>query len=52
MHEVDAEHRQHAQVELVIRDLDDQAFAHFPSGDCRPAPTVGLNGRAHVVPGK
>jgi hypothetical protein len=30
---VDAEHRQHAQVELVIRDLKDQALAHFPSGD-------------------
>jgi hypothetical protein len=32
MHVVDAEHRQHAQVELVIRDLKDQALAHFPSG--------------------
>jgi hypothetical protein len=32
MHEVDAEHRQHAQVEQVIRDLKDQALAHFPSG--------------------
>jgi hypothetical protein len=32
LHEVDAEHRQHAQVELVIRDLKDQALAHFPSG--------------------
>jgi hypothetical protein len=32
MHEVDAEHRQHAVVELVIRDLKDQALAHFPSG--------------------
>ena len=31
MHHVDAEHRQHAQVELVIRDLKDQALAHFPS---------------------
>jgi len=30
---VDAEHRAHAQVELVIRDLKDQALAHFPSGD-------------------
>ena len=29
---VNAEHRQHAQVELVIRDLKDQALAHFPSG--------------------
>jgi hypothetical protein len=29
---VDAEHRQHARVELVIRDLKDQALAHFPSG--------------------
>jgi hypothetical protein len=32
MHQVDGEHRQHAQVELVIRDLKDQALAHFPSG--------------------
>ena len=32
LHEVDAEHRRHAQVELVIRDLKDQALAHFPSG--------------------
>jgi hypothetical protein len=29
---VDREHRQHAEVELVIRDLKDQALAHFPSG--------------------
>ena len=29
---VDAEHRQHAVVELTIRDLKDQALAHFPSG--------------------
>ena len=28
---VEAEHRQHAVVELVIRDLKDQALAHFPS---------------------
>jgi hypothetical protein len=32
MHLVDREHRQHAEVELVIRDLKDQALAHFPSG--------------------
>jgi hypothetical protein len=32
LHEVDAEHRQHAVVELVIRDLKAQALAHFPSG--------------------
>ncbi len=31
MHLVDREHRQHAEVELVIRDLKDQALAHFPS---------------------
>ena len=30
---VEAEHRQHAVVELVIRDLKDQALQHFPSGD-------------------
>ena len=29
---VDTEHRQHAVVELVIRDLKDQALAHCPSG--------------------
>jgi Transposase DDE domain group 1 len=29
---VEHEHRQHAVVELVIRDLKDQALAHFPSG--------------------
>ena len=32
MHTVDREHRQHAEVELAIRDLKDQALAHFPSG--------------------
>ena len=31
-HEVDREHRAHAQVELVIRELKDQALGHFPSG--------------------
>jgi hypothetical protein len=29
---VEAEHRRHAVVELCIRDLKDQALAHFPSG--------------------
>lgn len=29
---VDREHRQHAECELAIRDLKDQALAHFPSG--------------------
>jgi len=29
---VEAEHRGHAVVELTIRDLKDQALAHFPSG--------------------
>jgi Transposase DDE domain group 1 len=32
IHDVDREHRQHALIELVIRDLKDQALAHFPSG--------------------
>jgi Transposase DDE domain group 1 len=32
LHPVDREHRQHAEVELAIRDLKDQALAHFPSG--------------------
>ena len=30
---IEAEHRQHAVVELAIRDLKDQALAHFPSGN-------------------
>ena len=30
--QVEAEHRQHAVVELAIRDLKEQALAHFPSG--------------------
>jgi hypothetical protein len=29
---VEAEHRQHAVIELTIRDLKDQALKHFPSG--------------------
>jgi hypothetical protein len=29
---VEQEHRQHAVIELAIRDLKDQALAHFPSG--------------------
>ena len=29
---VESEHREHAVVELSIRDLKDQALAHFPSG--------------------
>ena len=29
----DIDHRDHAQIELVIRDLKDQALAHFPSGN-------------------
>ena len=29
---VEAEHRERAVVELTIRDLKDQALAHFPSG--------------------
>ncbi|HET7035645.1 MAG TPA: IS1380 family transposase [Thermomicrobiaceae bacterium] len=29
---VEREHREHASVELVIRDLKDQALRHFPSG--------------------
>lgn len=28
----DVDHRDHANVELVIRDLKDQALCHFPSG--------------------
>ena len=29
---VEKEHREHATIELVIRDLKDQALRHFPSG--------------------
>ncbi|MDQ2760584.1 MAG: IS1380 family transposase [Actinomycetota bacterium] len=29
---LDTDHRDHATIELVIRDLKDQALAHFPSG--------------------
>lgn len=29
---VDSEHRDHSVIELAIRDLKDQALAHFPSG--------------------
>jgi hypothetical protein len=38
----DVDHRDHAQVELAIRDLKDQALAHFPSGrmDANSAWTV------------
>jgi hypothetical protein len=38
----DIDHRDHAQIELVIRDLKDQALAHFPSGsmDANSAWTV------------
>jgi hypothetical protein len=32
LEQVEAEHRQHAVVELAIRDLKDQALKHFPSG--------------------
>jgi hypothetical protein len=35
---VEAEHRQHAVVELTVRDLKDQALAHFPSGSSTPTP--------------
>ena len=31
-HTVDSEHRQHAEIELCIRDLKDQPLCHFPSG--------------------
>jgi hypothetical protein len=39
----DREHRQHAEVELAIRDLKDQALAHFPSGH------FGANGAWTVI---
>lgn len=43
LHTVDREHRQHAEVELTIRDLKDQALAHFPSGQ------FGANGAWTVI---
>lgn len=33
LEQVESEHRQHAVVELAIRDLKYQALAHFPSGE-------------------
>jgi Transposase DDE domain group 1 len=32
LHTVDSEHRRHAECQLAIRGLTDQALAHFPSG--------------------
>jgi hypothetical protein len=43
LHAVDRDHRQHAEVELAIRDLKDQALAHFPSG------RFGANGAWTVI---
>jgi len=43
LHTVDREHRQHAEVELAIRGLKDQALAHFPSG------RFGANGAWPVI---
>ena len=43
LHTVDREHRGHAEVELAIRDLKDQALAHFPSGQ------FGANGAWTVI---
>src|SRR5262245_7432033 len=43
LHTVDREHRQHAEVELTIRDLKEQALAHFPSG------RFGANGAWTVI---
>ena len=49
---VEAEHRQHAVVELTIRDLKDQALAHFPSGqfNANSAWTVIAAHRAQPAP--
>jgi hypothetical protein len=45
---VEAEHRQHAVVELAIRDLKDQALAHFPSGQfCANAAWTVIAALAH-----
>ena len=45
---VEREHRQHAVVELVIRDLKDQALAHFPSGNyCANAAWTVIAALAH-----
>ncbi|MFN2471703.1 MAG: hypothetical protein ABR583_12110 [Gaiellaceae bacterium] len=37
MHTLDREHRQHAEVELAIRDLKEQALAHFPRAASPPS---------------
>jgi hypothetical protein len=48
---VEAEHRQHAVVELAIRDLKDQALAHFPSGRyCANAAWTVIAAPAHNLP--
>ncbi len=45
---VEAEHRQHAVVELAVRDLKDQALAHFPSGKfCANAARTVIAALAH-----
>ena len=45
---VEAEHRQHAVVELAIRDLKDQALAHLPSGKfCANAAWTVIAALAH-----
>ena len=50
MHLVDSEHRQHAEVELVIRDLKDQALAHFPSASFAANSAWALIGCARPQP--
>ncbi len=48
MVELEADHRAHARVELVIRDLKDGALAHLPSGKfCANGAWLGLAVLAH-----
>ena len=47
---VEAEHRQHAVVELAIRDLKDQALAHFPSGQLHRQRRLDGDRRARAQP--
>ena len=47
---VEAEHRGHAVVELAIRDLKDQALAHFPSGQVPRQRRLDRDRRARAQP--
>jgi hypothetical protein len=52
LEQVETEHRQHAVVELAIRDLKDQALAHFPSGSSSIATSATHRGGAAAGRGR